>query len=224
MWDQVICDGIYKLEMPDELVIRAINMFQREGPKKILDIGCGLGRHIQMFVERGHTVLGMDIAESAIKKSHIKVALYPKAYLALGDVTQLALRSDNFCLALAWRMLHLNTEEQIEKALKEINRILRPNGIVVCSVRSTTNTLYYKSRENGTEIEPNTYKILNGPLEGLVYHFFTKDEVQKRFSRYFKIISLEEQELEHTSYTVDDKTSRNRFWVIIGRKKEGNDR
>ena len=218
LWDRTIATGAYDLEIPDEFVIRSINMFQREGVKKILDIGCGLGRHIHMLVERGYPVLGIDIAFSSIKKSLIKVASCPLAYLTLSDVTSLSVKSDQFCLALAWRMLHLNTKEQINSALEEIHRVLRPNGIILCSVRSTSNSLFFKAKENGEEVEENTFVMKTRGIDGLLYHFFTKEEAEETFSRYFRDISLEERELEHTRYTSDDKIRRNWFWVITARK------
>ncbi|MEE8431983.1 MAG: class I SAM-dependent methyltransferase [Candidatus Desulfatibia sp.] len=223
LWETVISEGTYHLEMPDELVIRSINMFKRESPKKILDVGCGLGRHIQLFAERGHTVLGVDIALSAIRKSRVKAVPYPRAYLALCDVTHLPVSSNQFCLVLAWRMLHLNDKDHIDDALKDIHRILRPNGIIICSVRSTSNTLYFKGKREGREIEPGTFVIDVGGIAGLIYHFFSRQEIETTFSKYFTISSIEEKELEHTSYTSNDKKHRNWFWIIIGRKRGNGD-
>lgn len=220
LWDDMISNKTYCLETPDNLITQRMSMFRKWKIENVLDIGCGLGRHVQMFAKYGFQVLGLDIALSALKCTRESTSPTSIVQLANGDVSALPIKSDSFSLAIAWRMLHLNTRKQIEISLREIHRVLMSDGILMCSVRSTFNSLYFQAKNNGQEVEHNTFIMKSENINGLSYHFFSFDELNEIFSKYFKIISIEEQELEHTSYTESDDLHRNVFWIILCRKKQ----
>lgn len=219
LWDDMISNKTYCLERPDNLITQRMSMFREWKIENVLDIGCGLGRHVQMFAEYGYQVLGLDIAFSALRSTRESTSPPSIVQLANGDVSALPIKSDSFSLAIAWRMLHLNTRKQIEISLREIKRVLRSNGILMCSVRSTLNNLYFQAKDNGQEVEHNTFIMKSDNIKGLAYHFFSFKEAKEIFSEYFNVLSIEEQELEHTCYTESDDLHRNVFWVILCRNK-----
>ncbi|QXE92666.1 class I SAM-dependent methyltransferase [Geomonas subterranea] len=218
-WDQVITSRRYGLESPDEIVVKSIDRFKGMGVKRVIDVGCGLGRHVALFAEHGFSVLGLDISANAVATSLEQVTAYPGAHVIAGDATRMEVASDSFDLALAWRMIHLGQTNQIDVMLREINRVLRPGGALFCSVRSTSNALYPKARAQGREIEQDTFVMGSEGLDGLVYHFFTREEILWRFSEHFEIEAMEERELEHTSYTSERDTCGNWFWIVLCRRR-----
>lgn len=52
---------------PQEDTERVAEIFRKNGVKKILDLGCGTGRHSVFFTKRGFDVYGIDIAEEGIR-------------------------------------------------------------------------------------------------------------------------------------------------------------
>lgn len=220
LWESMISNRTYCLETPDSFIAQKLNMFKEWKIKNVLDIGCGLGRHVQLFAKYGYHVSGLDIALSALNSTRKSTISTSMVHLANADVSALPIKSESFSLALAWRMLHLNTRKQIEISLREIHRVLQEDGILMCSLRSTCNSLYFQARDSGQEVEPNTFIMKSENIEGLLYHFFSGEEVEEMFLKYFTIISIEERELEHTSYTRSIDSHRNMFWVILCRKRE----
>jgi len=65
-------DEIYKrygkfLVNPQEGMERIVEVFEEQNVKKVLDLGCGPGRHLIYLAERGFEVYGIDLAETGVK-------------------------------------------------------------------------------------------------------------------------------------------------------------
>lgn len=218
-WDDLIREGKYRLEIPDDLVVESTSQFLQAGVKIVLDLGCGLGRHMNHFSRLGYPVVGVDISPLALEHSKYVLGDRPQAHLAQANVLHLPFADKTFCLTLAWRMLHLNCIKHIQQALKETARVTRNDGLFYCSLRSTKNTLYHLGKEEGEEIEKNTFIMGPGDLEGLTYHFFEKDEIESLLEEDFNLIRLGETQLEHTDYTVQRSDMENTFWIALARRK-----
>lgn len=80
------------------------------GVEKLLDIGCGNGRHMIFPVS-----VGLDIDTRAVTMSR------EKGPVVLGDVHHLPFRSGVFDIALLWSVL--NYLEDPNKAYAEANRV-----------------------------------------------------------------------------------------------------
>lgn len=100
----------------------------------ILDIGCGAGREAFALAKLGFSVTGIDItpamltqAETASKAFDIKVKL------KLGDVRNLEFEDEAFDSAIMVSRLiqHIPTRKARIQALKEINRVLKNDGVLI---------------------------------------------------------------------------------------------
>lgn len=97
--------------------------------KKVLDLGCGTGRHTIILKKRGAKVWGIDISPKMIEiaKSGIKGVDFK-----VGSVYKLPYKSGTFDIVVAG--LVIGYFENLDKAFKEIRRVLKPNGIFVFSL------------------------------------------------------------------------------------------
>jgi ubiquinone/menaquinone biosynthesis C-methylase UbiE len=98
---------------------------------RVLDLGCGNGRNVRAFVERGHSVLGLDASRSILGRAAAKVGTRS---LVQGDAVHTPLRSlavdAVHCVA---SIHHLPSEGERRQAVAEVVRVLRPRGLVLLS-------------------------------------------------------------------------------------------
>jgi 2-polyprenyl-3-methyl-5-hydroxy-6-metoxy-1,4-benzoquinol methylase len=89
--------------------------------KKILDLGCGEGVLVKELDKKGYNIAGMDLN-------------YQSELITKGDITNTGLESETYDLILNLDVIeHLNFDDQ-EKALKEMHRILKSDGILMISI------------------------------------------------------------------------------------------
>lgn len=102
---------------------------------KIIDVGCGTGRVTFGLKELGYQDLtGLDLSEQMLNeaKRYNESNGYGITF-SLGDATALCFESDTFDGAIfAFNgLMQIPLKENRIKALKEINRILKPNSIFI---------------------------------------------------------------------------------------------
>ena len=217
-WDRMIATKTYGLVEPDVYVINKLNLFKNLGARKILDLGCGQGRHTLLLAREDFETFALDISPAAVTTT--KNALKKEglsAEIMAGDMREIVYPDNFFDAVLAWRALYLGKTDEVRRAFSEAKRILRPGGIIYASIRSTNNTLCHVGKLKGEEIETNTFLLNCDGLSGIIYHFFTKEEVAGHFPD-FEILEIEELELQHTEYTARYPEYKNLFWLILARK------
>jgi ubiquinone/menaquinone biosynthesis C-methylase UbiE len=93
--------------------------------KRVLDVGCGKGRFARILAERhpGAEIWGLDLAESMLKLAP------PAVRTCAGSMTELPFRDGAFDAAYATESLEHAVE--IERAVAEICRVVKPGGRIV---------------------------------------------------------------------------------------------
>lgn len=219
-WDKMIATKTYGLIEPDTYVADKLNLFKKLGARKILDLGCGQGRHTLLLARKYFQAFALDISPTAAattKNSLEKEGL--SAAIMVGDMREIAYPDNFFDAVLAWRSLYLGNINEVSRSFAETKRILRPGGIIYASIRSTNNTLCHVGRLKGEEVETNTFLLNCDGLSGIIYHFFTKEELSGHFSD-FEVLEIEESELQHTEYTARYPEYKNLFWLVLAKKPE----
>ncbi len=100
--------------------------------KKILDLGCGPGRDVKVFVENGFQVTGIDLSEEMIKLARDEML---EAEFIVGDLLELPFEDQSFDGVWSSATIHHLKKEDIPIALSEINRVLKKNGAAYISVK-----------------------------------------------------------------------------------------
>ena len=93
-----------------------------------LDAACGTGRHTAYLAEIGHKVIGVDASPEMLARAREKV---PEGEFYEADVYELPLADGSADLVVC--TIALSHVPDLERALNEIVRVLRPNGHLVIS-------------------------------------------------------------------------------------------
>ncbi|HOV21514.1 MAG TPA: class I SAM-dependent methyltransferase [bacterium] len=97
---------------------------------KILDVGCGLGGYLIWLKSEGFNIYGIDFSKEAIRRLKI---YNPSLDVEISDCEALPFSDNYFDVYISLGVLE-HIESGCLKALKEANRVLRDNGIVIISV------------------------------------------------------------------------------------------
>jgi SAM-dependent methyltransferase len=116
--------------------IKPLSDFTLNG-ERILDVGCGNGRLLQIFKDIEINYTGVDISENLIKeaKSH-----YPNSSFYVYDALRLPLQTNSFDKVYSIAVLHHIPSRQLRlKFLKEAKRVLRQDGLLILTVWNVWN-------------------------------------------------------------------------------------
>ena len=103
---------------------------RRIGPTRLLEVGCGWGE----LAERMGRELGAAVVAIDQSPRMVELACSRRVDARVGDVQRLAFRDGEFdAVVAAWMLYHV---EDLDKALAECARVLRPGGILVAVTNS----------------------------------------------------------------------------------------
>ncbi|MFH1385601.1 MAG: class I SAM-dependent methyltransferase [Patescibacteria group bacterium] len=192
--------GFYKdIEKQPEKIFRDVNkelpefikLLKKIKAKNVLDLGCGTGKHLVVLAKCGFRVLGFDlidkvikIAEDWLKKEGLK------ADLSVGDIYKKLPYEDNFFDGvISTKALHHGTVDQIKKLVKELERIMKPGGILMVEVPRKKKG-YERFKGEHKEIETGTLVPISGSEKDVPHHIFSsRKELVDLFSNY-KVLGI----------------------------------
>lgn len=166
---------------PDPFVVSLLPGFKNGGIEKTLDIGFGLGRHAILFAKEGFDVYGIETSPNGLKnavKWSERENVAPN--LMMGEMSQLPFDSDFFDLVIAWNVAYHGTADYVHKTFSEIERCLKPDGYLLCTLISTQNNKYGL----GEEIEKGTYVITEDREKSHPHHYFDIKEINQYLSKF----------------------------------------
>jgi len=112
---------------------RVINIVKESHPKSVLDIATGTGDlAIQLTQTDANKIVGLDISIGMLEVGNTKIkkkGLQDKIEMILGDSENMPFEDNTFdAITVAFGVRNFET---LEKGLKEILRVLKPNGVFV---------------------------------------------------------------------------------------------
>ncbi|MDD5417107.1 MAG: class I SAM-dependent methyltransferase [Candidatus Aenigmarchaeota archaeon] len=212
-WDKIYKNDpqkykYYSLLKPHEDMQKVASVFKKHKVKRVLDLGCGSGRNTIFLAKKGFDVYGIDYAEKGIvslKKWLNKSKL--KANLKVGNIYNKFPYENNFFDAIiSIQVIQHGKVDQIKNSIKEIERVLKPNGMIFVTVcgRVANGKIRLFLVKTANKIAPNTYVPTQGEEEGLTHYIFTSGSFKRMFKNFKSI-----------KYWKDSKD----YYCLLGRKK-----
>jgi SAM-dependent methyltransferase len=180
-------------------------LFKEKGVKRILDLGCGAGRHLIYLSQKGFDVFGLDSSPEALRIAHeLSTQNNLHANLTLGSMFgKLPYEDGYFDAIICCRALNHGTIGQIRSAILEIKRSVRQSHFIFVEVRKPSLPYQYGQKmEWMDEIAPRT-RFYHGEDNGIHYQF-NKAILLKEFCD-FKILK----------FWIDEQ----RYYCLLGQLK-----
>lgn len=153
--------------------------------RRLLDFGCAVGKFLSLAKAGGWHVTGVDISDFAV--SHCRRALGLDAYC--GPLNEIAFPSEEFDVVTMWDVIEHLADPVAE--LREVNRILRPGGVVLIDTPNEDSLL----RSLARIIYSSTGGFAKYPIKKLYHRFhlyyFNRTTLRKSFEKSgFEIIHM----------------------------------
>ncbi|MGI9570011.1 MAG: class I SAM-dependent methyltransferase [Desulfobulbia bacterium] len=107
----------------------AISVYPPKEGMRVLDVGCGTGTTLSLYHKVGCIVSGLDSSPAMLKEAEKK--LKDQAELLLGDASEMEYSEKFFDLVVGMFTLHEIHPNIRSKVLKEMIRVLKPEGRIL---------------------------------------------------------------------------------------------
>lgn len=215
IWEKVFQENPWG-KYPSESLIRfiATNFYKSNRSEiKILEVGCGTGANIWYISREGFSAYGIDGSKTAIeiaKKRLDEENLYGN--LVVGDIIELPYEDSFFDAVIDVECLYANNFENTQLILKEINRVLKNEGLFYSR---TLSDKMYIGKEFKQYSKYEFDEVVLGPLKGKGFlRLIDRTGISSLYKKSFKIISVDLME-----YTQNNSKQFISEYIIITKKK-----
>lgn len=208
LWEQLYQNSFSRSKYPNEPLV-SFMVRNYKGGERILDLGCGSGRHMYYLAQNGFKAYGCDISQEAIKqaKSLLKEHNLP-GVLEVASLEKLPFEDDFFDGLCCIGVLMYGTKAQIEQNAKEIYRVLKKGAKAFLILRSIRDYRHFHAKQL------NRYEVIidikDETMPGFcengmrVYHF-DEDEVKRIYSNFNDLdINMLRRSFKNNAYANDD--------------------
>jgi len=155
---------------------------------KVLDVGCGPGKHSVFLQQAGYDYVGVDYSEGLLE---IARSEFPNAKFIEGDILHLPFRKDQFDgFWAAASLLHI-PKGDIGSALNEIKRVVKEDSIGFIALKKGDGERVVVDEEDSGDQR--------------FFSFWQKEEFQK---------TLEENDFEVLEFS-EHPTNRKTTWLVF---------
>lgn len=148
--------------------------------KRILDVGCGVGKDCKYVEQKGFEAIGIDLSEGMLEIAKEK---YPNGKFKIMDMTDISYPDNSFDGIISnCSLFHIPTE-LLPKTLESLKRVLKPNGKLLLILQ--------EGNEEETMVEepyrPGVYIYMN---------YFSAENITKLLKEHnFKVDRVDREEI-----------------------------
>jgi SAM-dependent methyltransferase len=195
-----------ELAYPDENLVRLLSVYLRSRPGAVpvraVDLGCGSGRHMKLLSDFSvDHIIGLDNSLNALSIARNAC----DCTLIQADNSWIPLKDESADIVIAWGSLHYDHKERLPGMLGEIHRILKPEGRLFATLRSSRDTML----KSGKHLGNNVWETALNDIRGALISVFSEDELAGYFQGFSRMkYGLMERTIP------GDMNSRVSHWII----------
>lgn len=194
------------IDKPSLFATQIIETFPSKG--KVLELGCGLGQDSQFFAKYGHEVVATDIEQTLLDIDERKEPPDVRervTFMHMDIREKFPFEDESFDVVYAHLSLHYFHHTATQAIIGEIERVLKPHGVLAFLVNSTKDPEY----QTGTEVEAHYFYI-----DSNLKRFFTTESAAE-YTKNFEPIILDDQGETYK----DAKKGVHNLIRFVGKKK-----
>jgi len=174
----------FQPKYPSEHVVRFIftqfprNLKERSN-LKILDLACGAGRHTVFLAREEFLTYATDFSDGGLKVTEKRLKDEKlQVILKKANLDKQPFPDNFFDGIISFGVFYYNNLDGYQRAISELYRILKKDGVALIFTRTTDDYRYGK----GDKIDKNTFllDIEDTNEKGMVMHFLSKNLISKR--------------------------------------------
>lgn len=169
---------------------KIITLFKQESVKRVLDLGCGVGRNLFPLQEAGFEVYGIDSAPNGV--NHILASPQGKflsGKIVVGKFQSLPHPDGFFDAVISIQTLNHGYEADVVKGIGEIERVLKPKGLIYITLpgRISKGKVRYCLVKTAEKVDSHTYLPTIGDEIGVPHFIFNKKLIRNYFANFFEL-------------------------------------
>lgn len=177
---------------PTVSAVLAGDTFARAGARDVLIPGIGYGRNAKPFLDRGMSVSGIEISETAISIARSQLGL--EIPIVHGSVTDMPFDRRQYDGIFCFGLVYLLDAPGREKLIQDCFRQLAPGGDMIFAVISKEAPMYGEGRRLGEDWYER--------LPGVPMYFYDTDSLRREFGSYGLVECMEIDEPSKSGVTL----------------------
>ena len=191
------------------------NKWKREGRTRLLDLGCGLGRHSILFAQYGFKVTALDSSEKAIEHVSKESRLLDRDIRCdIGDMQNLPYDDNSFDCVFAYLSISHTDSKGIVRILNEMGRVLINGGAAFMTMCSKDTWSFTQS--DYPRIDENSIVKTEGAEAGLPHFYVNKDDIVRLMTG-FELVNV--RHVDDCYYQGEWRNSKHYFIEALNRKQ-----
>ena len=197
---------------PDKAVVNLMAKTDRSKVSKVLDLGCGIGRHSILLAKAGFSVTALDSSIEALEVMRKQTQEQGvRVKITQGTLAASLFPRNYFDLVIAFNVIYHGMRKDMEIAIATAHYWLKPGGLFFFTCPTRRDGKY----GNGEKVAPNTYKPMNSIHPGGIHYFSDENDIID-LTRNF---AIKEKKIDERTWNNNGVKQQDSYYQILAVKQ-----